>query len=112
MILNEITDAIKEAIKRAGNQMALAESSLVSQGQISDYLCGRRKIENMTLGTFVKLFPESEVKYFRDTQVKPDVSSSIEKQVISILRSLDPDNQVRCLAKIGRDSIKKETKKF
>ena len=66
MIEKLVLDALKEACARAGNQLELANQCGVSQGQISDYLCGRRQIRNMTLGTLEKLFPELVLTFFHD----------------------------------------------
>ncbi len=95
MIEEIVLEGLKEACKRAGNQLELAKSAKMSQGQLSDYLCGRRKIKNMTLGTLEKLFPEMRLQLWQDT---PDANvDHVELQIMSIVHSLSPANKARCL---------------
>ena len=95
MIDELVLAALKEACSRAGNQLGLANRSGLSQGQISDYLCGRRKIKNMTLGTLEKIFPELELSFFKDqnaTAVDP-----VESEIIQIVHSMSPSQKAYCL---------------
>ena len=91
MILPKLSDAIREAIRRAGSQLALARNCGVSQGMVSDYLYGRHKIENMTIGTFDKLFPGAEVNFFGEGTMNTDaerVSLEYEKRILALERKI------------------------
>ncbi len=101
MDFDGVKDKLKEAIDRAGGQIALANASSVSQGQISDYCTGRRAIENMTLGTFFKLFPLASVNYFGEPENKMGESASMEIQLITLFRSLAPQEQAKLLLITG-----------
>ena len=92
MIQHKITEAIREAIRRAGSQLALARQCGISQGMISDYLYGRHKIENMTIGTFDKIFPVAEVDFF-DEMPKTSIEAErknleYEKKILSLERKV------------------------
>ena len=84
MLEDKILQALKEACVRAGSQVELAKSTGLSQGQISDYLCGRRKIKNMTAGTIEKIFPLIEVKFFPDTPCNHTCHS--DREVLFVLQ--------------------------
>lgn len=92
MIQPKLSDAIREAIRRAGSQLALARNCGVSQGMISDYLYGRHKIENMTIGTFDKLFPDATVDFFGDgggmNTDAERVSLEYEKRILALERKV------------------------
>ena len=87
-----LSAAIREAIRRAGSQLALARSCGLSQGVISDYLYGRHKIENMTIGTFDKLFPDAKVDFFgegpgMDTDAER-MSLEYERRILALERKI------------------------
>ena len=92
MIQPNLSAAIREAIRRAGSQLALARSCGLSQGVISDYLYGRHKIENMTIGTFDKLFPSAATDFFGEgTDKSMDVeriSLEYEKRILALERKI------------------------
>lgn len=90
-----ILNALKDACMRAGNQLELARQTGLSQGQISDYICGRRKIRNMTLGTFGKLFPELTISFFPN-QSSPAVDP-VEYEIVRLVRDLTPPEKAKCL---------------
>ena len=90
-----ILDAVKQACTRAGNQLELARRTGLSQGQLSDYICGRRKIKNMTIGTFCRLFPELTVTFFRDQSSETD--DPVEYEIVRIIRVLTAAEKARCL---------------
>lgn len=90
----KIIQAIKKNCEIHGGQVAYSKSSGVSQGQISDYICGRRKIENMPLGTLQKLFPEVEINFFKDDDENTDY---VEKEIDSLIKILPPHEKVLCL---------------
>ena len=94
MIEELVLEGLREACRRAGNQVKLAKSSGLSQGQLSDYFCGRRKIRNMTLGTLEKLFPELELRFWRTHDL---LETSIEQEIMDLIRDLPPVEKVRCL---------------
>lgn len=95
MLEDKILQALKEACVRAGSQVELAKSTGLSQGQISDYLCGRRKIKNMTAGTIEKIFPLIEVKFFPDTpcnqtsQTDRELLIDLQKRVAELEKDRD-----------------------
>ena len=79
MIQDKIIDALREAIRRAGSQLALARRCGISQGMVSDYLYGRHKIENMTIGSFDKLFPNAAVDFFGEG---PSMNMDVERAAL------------------------------
>lgn len=89
----KIIQAIKKNCEIHGGQVAYSKSSGVSQGQISDYICGRRKIDNMPLGTLQKLFPEIEINFFNDEE---DVDY-VEREIGNLIKILPPHEKVLCL---------------
>lgn len=111
MIDKLVLEALKEACIRAGNQLELAKQSGLSQGQISDYLCGRRQIKNMTLGTLEKLFPELMLTFFKDQN--PSAVDPVELEIMQIVHSMNPTQKAYCLKIIAAnfpDSIIKNMK--
>ena len=94
MLEPKIIEALKKACEMHGGQVNLAKASTVSQGQISDYLCGRRKIQNMTIGTLEKLFPEIELIFFKKQIREADF---VETEIIDIIHNLDPQEKAQCL---------------
>ena len=59
---------------------------------ISDYLYGRHKIENMTIGTFDKLFPNAKVDFFgegpgMDTDTER-MSLEYERRILALERKI------------------------
>lgn len=111
MIEKLVLDALKEACARAGNQLELANQSGVSQGQISDYLCGRRQIRNMTLGTLEKLFPELVLTFFHDQG--GSAADPVEHEIMRVVHGMTPAQKARCLKIIAAnfpDEIISKTK--
>lgn len=79
MTESDFLNAIKEACSRAGTQAALALQAGIAQGRISDYLNKRREIFNMSLGTLLKLFPEMQIRFFRDEEAASSKPKSLFK---------------------------------
>mgnify|MGYP005797847845 FL=1 len=59
-----VREALRQAVRRAGSQRALAESARMTQSRISDYLNGRFRIGNITLNTLCRLFPGMRIRFF------------------------------------------------
>ena len=95
MIEQAILEAIRRACYEAGSQLKLAKMSGLSQGHLSDYLCGRRKVRNMTVGTLERLFPELHIR-FRDYD-KQSAEDPIDRQIRSLLQGMNPEEKARCL---------------
>lgn len=111
MLEQVVLEGLRKACERAGNQLELAKRSGLSQGQLSDYLCGRRKIRNMTLGTLEKLFPEIRIQFWLDDAHTGD--DPVERQIFDLVRSLPPEEKARCLKLLAAnfpDQVLKETK--
>lgn len=96
--------ALREAIRRAGSQTELAKNAGMRQSRISDYLSERYKIENITLGTLRKLFPELEIHYFHSgvKESAGDVSEALEERLLTLLRRLNTSDQILCFEMIAR----------
>ena len=112
MIEQIVLEGLKEACSRAGNQLELARISGLSQGQLSDYLCGRRKIRNMTLGTLEKLFPELRIQFWDDESKLGE--DPVERQIFDLVRALPPAEKARCLKLLAAnfpEQVLKETKR-
>ena len=95
MIERLIFEGIRRACGKAGSQIKLARRSGMSQGQLSDYLCGRRKICNMTVGTLEKLFPDLDIQFWKHE--KPLDPDPVAQQISDLIRTLDPNEKARCL---------------
>ena len=80
-----ILSEIKKACKRAGGPVAYAKKLGISTGWISDYLSERKKIKNMTLGTFFKIFP-SLVIYFSDDLPSSEINQYDSSEHFSSLK--------------------------
>jgi len=98
--IKEIEIALKEALKRAGTQLALAEKAGISQGNLNGLLNGKNKIENMTVGTLLKLFPDLEMKFSHSglSNIKFD---PLEEQALEVIHSLNMREKAKCLAIIA-----------
>lgn len=98
-----VRDNIRIAAKRAGGQVPLAEAAEMKQSQISDYLTGKTKIENMTLGTFAKIFPLAIINFFGESEsAEIETESSVmEERLLTFFRRLSPADQADCLILFG-----------
>ena len=65
-----IREALREAVRRAGSQTALAREAGMKQSQISDYCRGRFAPENMTIGVLTRLFPRMLIDFFGEGNTK------------------------------------------
>lgn len=95
MIEQTILEGIRQARDRSGSQIELARRSGLSQGQLSDYLCGRRKIGNMAVGTLGKLFPELIIQFWPSDRRKTE--DVVEEEIFDLVRALEPEEKIRCL---------------
>jgi len=64
-MIKRIHKALHRAKEEVGTQKNLEAKTGISQSSIAAFLNGARKIENMTVGTLTKLFPEMEIYFFR-----------------------------------------------
>ena len=94
---DEFKLALEAEIRKAGSQTALAEKLGMTQSQISDYLRGRFQIENITVGSLYKLFPDTQIVLSGTNTAEP-IEKSAEDQLLEIYRQLTPEEKVRCLA--------------
>jgi transcriptional regulator with XRE-family HTH domain len=99
--IKEIENALKEALKKAGTQLALAEKAGMSQGNLNGLLNGKNKIENMTVGTLLKLFPDLQMRFFRGAEFSNIKVDPIEEQVLEITRTLTAKEKAKCLTIIA-----------
>lgn len=107
--------ALEEMIKMAGSQVALAQQRGLTQSQISDYRRGRFRLENVTLGNLYKLFPNVQIDLVGTTQgVVEPISQTLEEQLLTIYRSLSPEQKVQCFSIVVAnfpEKVRKEMKK-
>lgn len=68
-IYDEIKEELQEKWNSGRTQHEIAEQSNLKQPYIHQLLSGSRKIENMKLETFFKLFPKASVKIHGDSVV-------------------------------------------
>lgn len=99
---NTVEVALKEAVKRAGTQLRLAEQSGVSQGNINGFLNGKNKVENMTIGTLLRLFPDIEIKFFPEQRMttattSTNVGDSVDRKIHDFIGRLSSDEKLDCL---------------
>ncbi len=110
---DEFKKALENAIKQAGSQTLLAQRLGMTQSQISDYLRGRFQVENMTIGNLYKLFPNASIT-LEGVSRTDTVQQTLEDELLTLYRSLSPEQQVRCLAIVAAnfpEKIKAEAKK-
>lgn len=93
MIEDVILASLKRACEKAGGQLKLARQCGLSQGQLSDYICGRRQIKNMTVGTLEKIFPGMEIKLCGGC----GAADPVEQQIQEIVAKLSAREKARCL---------------
>lgn len=60
-----IHKALRDAKEKAGTQKKLEGRTGVGQSSIAAFINGSRKIENMTVGTLIRLFPEMQIAFTR-----------------------------------------------
>ena len=111
---NDFLSALREAIQRAGSQTELAKASGMQQSRISDYLSERYELENITVGTLRKIFPDLQMQYF---PARPKVESStdqeLEKRIVNHFRSLSPADKARYAMLVAAnfpDNLREEIK--
>lgn len=113
MTENDIITALKEAIKRAGTQTALAQRVGLSQGTISDYLNGRCSVGNMTVTTMLRIFPDMVIDFFGGKSANP-ADNALRDQLLEIFNSLDERGKIRMVAMAAAnfgEELRKETKR-
>lgn len=101
--------ALREAIRTAGSQTELARKAGMQQGRISDYLTGRYDVDNITLGTLRRLFPDMQIQ-FTHSNCQVD---NIRNELLEIYDSLDAKGQAHLLAMAAAnfgDKLREETK--
>lgn len=82
--------------------MRLAEQSGVSQGNINGFLNGKNKVENMTLGTLLRLFPQLDMKFFGEHgKAAPEAEDQVERKIMEFVKALTPDEKLDCLMLIA-----------
>ncbi|MBU8902061.1 MAG: helix-turn-helix transcriptional regulator, partial [Victivallales bacterium] len=74
-------------------QAVLAEKSGLSQGGINEFLNGKAQIQNMTVGTLLKLFPEIEIRFFRDDPLADDIIPSDLRDIVDHLNGYSVINR-------------------
>lgn len=111
MLETEVKEAIREACRKAGSQVALAKMAGMTQGRISDYIGGRCDVGNITLGSLKRIFPGMQIVFFPDGDKSGN--SAIETQLLEIFRSLSSADQVKCLTVVAAnfgEKIREETR--
>ncbi len=106
--------ALREAIRRAGSQTALAREAGMQQSRISDYLSERYDFNNITMGTLHRIFPELQIAYFRSAAPgEANMEEALEKQVLKHFRSLSAAEKARYLMLVSAnfaEPLKDETR--
>ena len=102
MTEENILDALRDALVRAGTQGVLAQRAGISQGSISDYLRGRCSIGNMTVSTLLRLFPDMVIDFFGGKSASPQ-SDCLRNQLIEIFDGLSDKDKVACLAYVAKN---------
>ena len=108
--------ALEEMIKQAGSQVALAQQRGLTQSQVSDYRRGRFRLENVTLGNLYKLFPNVRIDLvgIEPTHEVEPISQTMEEQLLTLYRSLSPEQKVQCFSIVVAnfpEKVRKEMKK-
>lgn len=64
MTEEDVLREIKLVCQKAGGQSAYAKTiGRLHQGVLSDYINGRKKVKNMTIGTLFKIFPHAVIVF-------------------------------------------------
>lgn len=79
----------------SSRQQDVAEATGLSQTMISRYYNGRTPIENMPLGTFLKLYPDAEISLHKKS------SESIKQNLLTIVDAMKPSD-IKKLYEISR----------
>lgn len=100
----KFTEALREAIRRAGSQTELARAAGMQQSRISDYLSGRYDLNHLTVGTLTRLFPELKLEFGATEDRRDDeITNEMEKQIISHFRRLTPADKTRFIMHMAAD---------
>lgn len=97
--------AMASAISTAGSQKALSERVGIHQSRISDYVNGNYDLNNITVGTLIKIFPELEIIYHADQRHSAgaeEVFDKMEKRILAMFRKLGDDEKVLCFEMMSR----------
>lgn len=116
MLPDDFILAMNEACKQYGSQKAFSKATGIHQSRISDYINGNYDFDNLTVGTLRKLFPKMKILFLgTDEEVSSDmVSDLLEDRMISMIRSLKPQEKIKCFEMMSRtfgDFFKEEAEK-
>ena len=105
-IKQDFLNALQDAVDEAGSQTRLAEKTGMHQSRISDYLSGRYKFDNITIGTLRKLFPEIMILFNARWKHSSDLEEEMEKMFLSFFRQLPPAEKIQFIIALS-DKIRK-----
>lgn len=99
--INDVFSEFLKAINRAGSQNKLALLSEVPQSTINELVHGKKKMENLALSNFFKLFPDMEINFLgapkdpsligQIQNVLTFIPASEHEKVLKILNVLYPN---------------------
>lgn len=84
----EFRDAIWEAINRVGSELRLAKETKVPQSTINGIKNKKTPVNNITLGTLKKLFPDMQIDFFGTGEQK-----GYTKKILQLINRLEKIEQ-------------------
>ncbi|MDD3155079.1 MAG: hypothetical protein PHS41_09435 [Victivallaceae bacterium] len=81
MLAKKIKRALSRAVKHAGSVYQLAVRTRVDPAIVARFHSGERNIENMTISTFDRLFPDMKVSFFGEDSA---ASSTSQRNTIDV----------------------------
>lgn len=104
MLSEDFISAMNIVCKQYGSQKAFSEATGIHQSRISDYINGNYEFDNLTMGTLRRLFPNMKILFFgSEENLQTDtVGELLEERMISMIRSLRAQDQIRCFEMMSR----------
>lgn len=88
----EFIQALQKMCRKAGSQLALSQMTGTSHTAINNILNERSQIENVTIGTMRRLFPDMQVV------LVPKDNEPVEKCLIAGIQNLTESDKLMLLA--------------
>jgi len=99
----KILEAIQKIIQKVGSLNRLAKSAGCSASVIHNVISGKSKVDNITIGTLHKLFPDFDIVFFPDEENENfKVSDHLSAELLSDWINLDEVEKAEAIAAIKR----------
>jgi transcriptional regulator with XRE-family HTH domain len=98
---NKITEAVRQIISDTGSLTKFAKKSGLSTSVIHNILTGKSKVDNITLGTLRRMFPELQISFFKPGNLY-EISDHLSAAMIEDWKILDEDERAEVIAAVKR----------